>query len=314
MSTSIEWTDETWTPVTGCQQITPGCGHCYAKTEHDRRHAAYLAGNRMAPQYAVPFENVQLQPKRLTQPLSWRQPRRIFVCSGADLFHDDVPLEYLARVWAVMALAPRHTFQVLTKRPARMRAVLRHPDFYGLVLDAAHEFRSARKDLYSVPVSNPAHAAFYPQIWVGVSVENQRFANERIPILLDTPAAVRFLSCEPLLGPLDFTSGGGEGADPWTFSMLRGEDGVEPPIPGIDWVIVGGESGKGARRFELNWGESILDQCRTAGVPAFMKQIGAHATLGGPDFPYSIGGHGDDMERWPNQFRVREFPASEATA
>src|SRR4051812_18556853 len=119
-TTGIEWTDATWNPVVGCTKVSQGCKHCYAKTIHDLRHKAHLAGKAVAPQYAQPFETVQLKPERLTAPLGWRQPKRIFVNSVSDLFHDDVPIEYIASVWAVMALARRHTFQILTKRPARM--------------------------------------------------------------------------------------------------------------------------------------------------------------------------------------------------
>lgn len=312
-TTGIQWTDATWNPVVGCERVSPGCAHCYAKQIHDMRHKAHGEGKQIAAQYAQPFEVVQLKPERLRQPLSWRKPKKVFVNSVADLFHDDVPDVYIDRVFAVMALAPRHTFQVLTKRAERMRsymAGLQRSPVDRLTAVAFEEFgedadctlanvlngyswwRSMPPRGVPLNGSNPLWPL--PNVWLGVSVENQHFADERIPLLMETEADVRFLSCEPLLGrvQLDFED-----------INLRSWDGRY-----VDWVIIGGESGKDARRFELNWGESLIDQCTAHGVPVFMKQIGAHVTLDG--FPYSSGGHGDNMERWPNQFRVREFPAA----
>lgn len=300
--TGIQWTDATWNPVVGCTQVSPGCAHCYAKTLHDMRHAAHLAGKEMAPQYAQPFEVVQLKPERLTAPLSWRKPRRVFVNSVSDLFHDDVPDSYIFDVWSTMAQAPRHTFQVLTKRPARM---LR---WFTEYLPEACSGES------------PAEIWPLPNVWVGVSVENQRFADQRIPLLLQTPAAVRFLSCEPLLGPLDLrpylTTLIGVLCCPRCgfrtnrFSRCPNDNAELTRDISIDWVIIGGESGKDARMFRLEWAESLIEQCRAASVPVFVKQIGARAYSGDLiPLAYSIGGHGDDMERWPNDLRIREFPA-----
>jgi protein gp37 len=270
VSTAIQWTDETWNPVVGCTQVSPGCAHCYAKSLHDTRHKASLGGKAMAVQYAHPFEVVQLKPERLSHPLSWKKPRRVFVNSVSDLFHDDVPDEYILRVWHIMAQAERHTFQVLTKRPARM---LRWFEEY---LPEACSGES------------PAETWPLPNVWIGVSVENQRFADERIPL--------RFLSCEPLLSRVDLTG--------W---ISQDED---PTLGDLQWCIIGGESGKDARTFRLEWAESLIEQCRAASVPVFMKQIGARAFSGCViPLPYSIGGHGDDMDRWPNDLRVREFPA-----
>jgi protein gp37 len=317
-TTGIQWTDATWNPVVGCTQVSPGCAHCYAKALHDQRHKASLAGKMAAPQYRVPFEVVQLKPDRLRVPLSWREPRRIFVNSVSDLFHDDVPDEYIDRVFAVMAMTPWHTYQILTKRPARMLAYMTetfHVDRdrggrVGVAIEAlvygSDGLARFRGDRWWTPAGGcigKAQPWPLPNVWLGVSVENQRFADERIPLLLQTPAAVRFLSCEPLLGPVNLTDIPG----PFNTRFNALDDSTLRSA--IDWVIVGGESGKGARRFELNWGERIIDDCKAAGVPVFIKQIGAHATLCGPDFPYSIGGHGDDIDTWPNQFRVREFPA-----
>ncbi|WP_190824741.1 DUF5131 family protein [Saccharopolyspora pogona] len=186
MSTGIEWTDETWNPVTGCTKVSPGCDNCYALTLAERF--------RGTPGHY--FENgfdVQLRPDKLIEPLKWRKPRRIFVNSMSDLFHQDVPGSYIAQVWATMAATPQHTYQVLTKRHGRMRSLLSNPYFRKDVMGWL------RQDGHPIP------AWPLPNVWLGVSVEDQKRADRRIPALLETPAAVRFLSCEPLLGPVDLT-------------------------------------------------------------------------------------------------------------
>jgi protein gp37 len=278
--TGIEWTDRTWNPVVGCTKVSQGCKNCYAKTIHDMRHAAHLAGKKMAPQYAVPFEHVQLMPDRLTWPLSLRQPSRIFVNSVSDLFHEDVPDEFIDRVFAIMAMAPRHAFQVLTKRPERMLEYIGAPGLVGDIDGRSWRIREAGH-AFGVAIADDVNFALpLPNVWLGVSVENQKAAEERIPLLQQTPAAVRFLSAEPLLGPIDFYgagSRGGEDGDPFAFSALRGTDGVEPPIAGIDWVIVGGESGsskQNPRPMHPDWARGIRDQCVAAGVPFLFKQWG----------------------------------------
>lgn len=271
-NTAIEWTDQTWNPVVGCEQVSPGCAHCYAKTLHDMRHRAYLAGKlQNVPQYAYPFEFVQLMPDRLTDPLSWRKPKRVFVNSLADLFHDDVPDEFIAQVFGIMALARRHTFQVLTKRAARMQALLSSEAFrelvdafvgeYSIELTDAQDRR--RDDLRATAPDVESEDWPLPNVWVGVSVENQRFANERIPLLLETPAAVRFLSCEPLLGPVDLDGVWGYPGSADSTMLAKWP---------IRWVIAGGESGRGARSMSDAWVRSLRDQCATAGVSFFYKQ------------------------------------------
>lgn len=206
MATSIEWTDETWNPVVGCEQISPGCAHCYAKEQWDRRHKAHKAGKPMAAQYARPFEIVRTMPERLLEPLKWRAPRRVFVNSVSDLFHADVPFEFIDRVFAVMAHAQRHTFQILTKRAERMREYVSDTAHTGLGFPDDVCTRVARA---MEPIGHDVAPATVrmnwppPNVWLGVSVENQHFADERIPQLLQTPAAVRFVSAEPLLGPVD---------------------------------------------------------------------------------------------------------------
>lgn len=209
----IEWTEATWNPVTGCTQVSPGCAHCYAKTFAERF--------RGVPGH--PYEHgfdLQLRPERLRQPLDWTRSRLIFVNSMSDLFHEQVPEDFIRSVFDVMAQASQHNFQVLTKRAERLG-------------ELAPRLR-------------------WPQnVWMGVSVENQRWAF-RADYLRRVPAAVRFLSCEPLLGPL-------------RLSLDR-----------IDWVIVGGESGYRARPMRLDWATSLRDQCLHAGMPFFFKQWGAH--------------------------------------
>ena len=258
MSTNISWTDETWNPVVGCERVSPGCAHCYAKAIHDMRHQAFHEQKSVPQQYAQPFEHVQLMYDRLERPLHWRKSRRIFVNSVSDLFHKDVPDEFIDEVFNVMWRAHWHIFQILTKRPERMK-----------------EYMEGRWYLVNKVL---------PNVWLGTSVENQRWANERIPLLLHTPAAVRFLSCEPLLGPLDIA--------PFLhkslrvhiclkchyFSNVSGEthcpnDGWElVPDVAIDWVIVGGESGPNYRTMHFDWARSLRDQCVAAGVPFFFKQ------------------------------------------
>ncbi len=213
----IEWTDATWNPVRGCTKISPGCAHCYAETFAERF--------RGVPGH--PFEHgfdLRLVPEKLADPLRWSGSRRVFVNSMSDLFHDAVPDRYIAQVAQVMKLADWHTFQVLTKRPARMVALLR-----GKLRAAAEQ----------------------PHIWWGVSVENRRHGLPRIALLRAAPVRVRFLSIEPLLedlGPID--------------------------LAGIDWVIVGGESGPGARPMHPDWVRQIRDQCFEKNVPFFFKQWG----------------------------------------
>ena len=235
MGTKIEWTDESWNPIrarnleTGraghfCVHKSPGCANCYAETMQAR-----LFGNpiRYAAQDAEKVE-IFIHQHALDQPSRWRRPRRIFVCSMTDLFYEGHNGGMIAAVFAMMETAHWHTFQVLTKRPERMRQWLRDEWYSGKVL---------------------------PNVWLGVSVEDQAHADERISILRDTPAAVRFVSAEPLLGPINLERGG------------------------LDWVIVGGESGAGARPMNRHWAAEIRDQCQTAGVPFFFKQWGEFAPV-----------------------------------
>jgi protein gp37 len=255
--TGIEWCDATWNPVTGCTEVTPGCDHCYAKTFAERWRGT--EGHY--------FENgfdVQLRPDKLDQPLRWKRPRRIFVNSMSDLFHDSVPDDYIARVFAVMADAERHTFQVLTKRHARLRALLSSPGFQDAVLYHSCHVGEGWDGYETKTWRWPL-----PNVWLGVSAENQQWADIRIPALLDTPAAVRFVSAEPLLGPIDLNR-------TRPHSCISHGDSICPEwlIQGIDWVIVGGESGRGARPMAGDWARNIGDQCAASGVAFLFKQWG----------------------------------------
>lgn len=304
-TTAIQWTHvpgykgETWNPTTGCTRVSPGCDHCYAFQLHDQRHVAWKRGRfDSAPeQYHQPFSTVQLLEARLTEPLRAKKPRAYFVDSMADLFHEDVPDDYLDRVFAVMAVASQHIFMVLTKRPERMCAYLRAPEREDRVEAAGAEmgYTFRRRVSYGDwPLSN---------VWLGVSAEDQARADDRIPLLLDTPAAVRFVSAEPLLGPIEFSNVGGRSD---AVAQLG-----RPALAGIDWVIVGGESGPHARPFHLAWARSIRDQCAATGVAFFMKQLG-QGTLVTPrdDFPVARRGHNGDPLLWPEDLRVREWPAA----
>lgn len=214
---AIEWTEATWNPVTGCAQVSPGCAHCYAKTFAER-----FRGVPGHP-YEMGFD-LTLRPDRVDQPLLWKRPRTIFVNSMSDLFHESVPDGFIRSVFDVMERAHWHKFQVLTKRAERLAEI--------------------------------ASSLPWPSnVWMGVSVENQRWTS-RIDYLKSTPAQVKFLSCEPLLGPLTLD------------------------LDGLDWIIVGGESGHRARPMQLDWARSIRDQSVAAGVPFFFKQWGAHDEAG----------------------------------
>jgi protein gp37 len=201
--------------------------------------------------------------------LRWRKPRKVFVNSMSDLFHADVPDEFIARVWAVMSNAPRHTFQILTKRHGRMRSLLssaRFLDLFDIEWCALPDWNDRLPDPDRTPISHLNDGPL-PNVWLGVSVEDQQRADLRIPALLDTPAAVRFLSCEPLLGPVDLS--------PWLdIEVDCGDPSDGCPRPALGWVIVGGESGRGARPMHPGWARSLRDQCIAAGVPFHFKQWG----------------------------------------
>jgi protein gp37 len=268
--TNIEWTDETWNPITGCDRVSDGCTNCYALSLAKRLKAmgaeAYQRDGD--PRTSGEGFGLTLQPDRLDQPLRWTKPRKVFVNSMSDLFHKDVPDTYIAAVFDVMARAPRHTFQLLTKRHARMRSLLTSWATEGMVSDNGwlHKGAPMGSIRHTSPLWTPP-----PNVILGVSVENQHWANLRIPALLNTPAAARFLSMEPLLGPVDLTMLTGKGM---AWNALDRESPAHPPI---DWVIVGGESGHGARPMHPDWARTIRDDCARWEVPFLFKQWGEWA-------------------------------------
>ncbi len=369
--TTIAWTDCTWNPVRGCSRVSEGCRNCYAE-----RMAARNLPEMRSPVTGEPYAfstpsgprwtgKVELIQSKLDEPLRWRKPRKVFVDSMSDLFHGALPFDHITAVYGVMAAAMDHTFQVLTKRPARRVAWsewLRGKGGLGRYI-RSDEGRNALRGFYAegsrievyrgctyrsvkdawAMVMNSAAclgglgAGPLPNVWEGVSVENQKTADERTPILLQTPAAVRFLSLEPMLGPVQFRPSWVAGYD------YRG--GLKVAAPRLDLVIVGGESGPGARPMHPDWPLSVRNQCRQAGVPFFMKQRGAWCaqswgakatgskkwgtlTADGSWFPETTpwngrrlddspereevmvhaGGHGGDPAEWPEDLRVREFP------
>ena len=288
--TKIEWTDTTWNPVRGCSIVSAGCTNCYAMKQAHRfsgpggPYEGLTTVTRGGPVWTG---DVRIVPELLDAPLRWRKPRRVFVNSMSDLFHDAIPDTFIDRVFAVMAMSDQHRFQILTKRPERMQRYL-----------------TSRGDR---PLAN---------VWLGVSIENQATADERIPLLLQTLAAVRFVSCEPLLGPIE---------------LPAHDQSMGQSYSPLDWVIVGGESGPGARPCDVRWIRSVVGHCKATRVPVFVKQLGAkyqdaHNGIAGSHYRYDrptqmqihnreIGAlmylrsrKGGDPSEWPADLRVREFP------
>ncbi|MBI1243795.1 MAG: DUF5131 family protein [Alphaproteobacteria bacterium] len=258
--TKIEWTDETWNPIAGCSIVSKGCTNCFAMKMAARLEAmgqAKYAGLTM-PSKAGPVwtGNIGVAAGRpFTQPLRWNRPRRVFVNSMSDLFHEGVSDDTIDKVFAIMALTPQHTYQVLTKRPERARAYLSVDRRRAIMAAIANLAPFAGDDALVIYTDIKLGERWpLPNGWLGVSVEDQATADERIPLLLDTPAAVRWISAEPLLGPVELTQ----------YGSAR-----------LDWVVVGGESGPGARAMHPDWPRSLRDQCAAAGVPFLFKQHGA---------------------------------------
>lgn len=290
MSTKIEWTDTVWNPTTGCNKISAGCKNCYAERMHKRLQSM---GQK---KYQTDFnKGVQTWEDELLKPLSWKKPRRVFVNSMSDLFHEDVPFEFIDNVFAVMAVTPQHTYQVLTKRADRMEEYLtytyRSYQILASIQDLGLDFGKASK-------TRPL-----PNVWLIVSVENQEQLDERVPRLLRCPAAVRGLSCEPLLGPLDLSkvSITTREVGPFVINPLTGISGNEdvsnwPDCGKIHWVIAGGESGPGARPMHPDWVRSLRDQCQAAGVPFFFKQWGEYLPANHWDLE-KMGGHFADSKK-----------------
>ncbi len=293
--TGISWTDETWNPVVGCSIVSPACTNCYAMAMAARIERMsggkthYLGTTKVVNGKPVWTGNLVRAPDHIvTAPLRWKRPRRIFVNSMSDLFHGDMPEEWIDEVFAVMALSPQHTFQILTKRPERMRAYLTRdwasaarfhvesltlPTISKNAGDAQERLRRYTSPGFPHPLEN---------VWLGVTAEDQARADERIPPLLSTPAAVRFVSAEPLLGPLDLYNGDPDprlGGHSGTKTFIGdwwepGDDLRGPSRHGLDWVIVGGESGPGARPMHPDWVRSLRGQCEAAEVAFHFKQWG----------------------------------------
>lgn len=306
--TNIEWADYVWNPVTGCSKVSQGCKNCYAETIHHRFEK--IRGK---------FTDVVCHPDRLEQPLKVRKPGRVFVNSMSDLFHENVSFEFIAKVFIAMALCPHHTFLILTKRPERAIEYFKEFEYYGFGDDRTtdelatdfhpylydkktHELRDDLKkagwswDNYFGDDSRFIFENDAPvrNVWIGVSVEDQATADERIPLLLQIPAAVRFLSCEPLLGPIDLNLKAIPtnsdyvcpqcGPDKYgddihrkvyhTFEFLGNLPAAIRDENEIHWVICGGESGHKARPMHPDWARSLRDQCASANVPFFFKQWG----------------------------------------
>lgn len=344
----IEWTDATWNPTRGCSKVSEGCRNCYAMRQAIRQSGpgrAYEGLVRSVPGKGPQWTGeVRLAENALQLPLSWHESRRVFVDSMSDLFHEQIEEAWIDRVFAIMALCPHHTFQILTKRPERAAWYLGERDrwYRNLLPKWAHPVQRVIESMIATQVT-PEDAGLWswplPNVWIGTSVEDQAAANERIPHLLRAPAAVRFLSCEPLLGPVDLI-GAFEVAYPGggVRSIMSGY----ARMPRIDWVIAGGESGPGARRFDVGWARLLRDQCHASNIPFFLKQMGRYpfdANDQGFDGDVTeepsawptgteLGAHyepqyqgelaplvlisdrrkGGDPGAWPSDLRIRDFP------
>ena len=268
----IEWTDATWNPITGCSLVSPGCIRCYAMRDAAGRLKNHPSREGLTDKNGRWNGKTRFNEQWLDQPIRWRKQRRIFVCAHGDLFHENVPDEWIDRVFAVMALAPLHVFQVLTKRAKRMKEYMRS--------DSVAERVEQAMARYWTPLAEWP----LPNVWMGVSAEDQATLDARTPHLLNTPAAVRWLSVEPLLGPVDLTMIHHDGLT--NIDSLRGNHGLSLPMKGrcsaLDWVVVGGESGPKARPMHPDWARAIRDQCAGAAVPFFFKQWGEWIEKDGP--------------------------------
>lgn len=344
--TDIEWADATWNPVVGCTRVSEGCRNCYAEAMAHRFRTAPMSSTPNDPR-AHPLNlltddhgrwngTVRLLPDRLSEPLRWRKPRRIFVCSMSDLFHAKVPFDFVDHVLATAALCPQHTFMILTKRPELMAEYLtgcRRRNFH--VHAAAAEMING--DWSRMPgdmaQTRSSGGTWWPlrNVWLGTSVEDQKRADERIPHLLRCPAAVRFLSVEPMLSLVDIAEAIAKLPGAFQGGCDRHGTPVDiHPMPGIDWVIVGGESGPKARPCAVDWIRGIVRQCKDASVPCFVKQLGARPLVDHDESNKivaagcsvrwdDLGGRvyatlrlrdrkGGDMAEWPEDLRVREWP------
>lgn len=348
---NIEWTGLTWNPIAGCSKVSAGCANCYAEPQAYRNalmgQTKYQGLTVLQGSHARWTGKVNFDEAALVKPLHRKMPTTYFVNSMSDLFHEAVTDEQIDRIFAVMALCPQHTFQVLTKRPDRMNAWFdrQRPEYWSkhilnpaawYVWRAATRIQSEAKTPIPTVFRWTEHAdvdsvAPWPlrNVWLGVTTEDQKSADERIPLLLDTPAAIRFISAEPLLGELDLERS--LGGTRWIGGQ-RGCDGEHhgrgtPDCPrhlhhhhddrcrpGLDWVIVGGESGSGSRACELKWLRQVVDQCHLAAVPVFVKQLGAKPVDRGERLRSAGSGipratKWNNPALWPIGLQVREMPA-----
>lgn len=296
----IEWTDSTWNPITGCKIVSPGCTNCYAMRLAGTRlkhHPSRSGLTEMSNAGPVWTGEVRLNEGWLAQPLSWKRPRKIFVCAHGDLFAEGVPYEWIDRVWAVMVLSPWHEFQVLTKRPETMRNYVStwFERLSSRIVEVNHPTGKAN---FANMVDWSCLPAVPPNIWLGTSTERQKEANERIPHLLATPAAKRFVSVEPLLSPIFLSSLKIDGVTSPFDALQHGSTYTLGPggrtyhssgNPTLDWVIVGGESGPGYRPMAIEWANGLRVQCEAARVPFFFKQTAGKKQI-------------------PHELQIREFP------
>lgn len=326
-NSKIEWTEATWNPFAGCSRKSEGCRNCYAEVMTKRLAAMGVAKYQGLLNEQGRFNGVvRLDEPSLRIPLKWKKPRRIFVNSMSDLFHENVQDEWIDKVFAVMALTPQHTYQCLTKRPERMVEYIESLKNYQYSIDqywlgdwvSMGMPRKQYQEMRGVFVNEPL-----PNVWLGVSIEDQKTADERIPHLLQIPAKVRFLSIEPLLGPVDlrfpqavsrdvkypegFEMWSEENRDAWCETQARRIYMARCEMA-LHWVIVGGESGSNARPMNLEWAKSIVHQCKAAGVPVFVKQLGRSAI----DTDYlrfqTKDKKGGDISEFPVELAIREFP------
>lgn len=326
---SIQWTDATWNPIRGCSMAkgseTGGCLNCYAA----RMAARNLPGMR-SPSTGKPFAilrdsrprwtgEVELIEKALSLPMTWRKPRKVFVNSMSDLFHENLSDADILSVFQVMGKCPAHTFQILTKRPERALKFLSARRWRNL----GHSPQMGGNHYVAILPGehSTADEPCLPNVWIGVSIEDQFTANARLPFLLRTPAEMRFVSYEPALGPVDFFAirQAMEDNEP-SREQLDGPLGihyVRHGAPFIDLIIVGGESGPSARAFDLAWARNTIEQCGRAGVSCFVRQLGRqpHDTSDGSDRPNAgtlidlKDRSGGDWDEWPADLRVRRLPA-----
>lgn len=317
-TSSIEWTDRTWNPIRGCSEISAGCKNCYAMKQAHRFSGPgmpYEGLTELGPNGPRWTGKIRLVEEALAESLRWKKPQRVFVNSMSDLFHEDVPEDFIFRVFQKMGAAFQHTYQILTKRPERMLALMPR------LSDRLH-------------AEGRVHLQYWRHVQLGVSVEDQKTADARIPLLLQTPAAKRFVSYEPALGPVDFTNFQIMGH---SLDALRGEwcsnkttcEVSDKGDESLDWVIIGGESGPRARPFNVQWARDVIAQGKAAGVPVFVKQLGKTCRMDRSDAvqPVALGAgwraenhgaefgivsfrdsHGGNLDEWPEDLRVRQFP------